>query len=166
LFRLIGAYAAVGLLMTLAAAPAVGIMAWATSTNTWVLYPVGWIAGVAACAACVVIGIRFCLVGPAIVAEDIGVVAGLNRALALSRGRSLDFFLACLVMGVVTFGLNAVSSVMIVVPFVGLIGQLVVTVTVSSLQSVFFFLLYAGARDLEGLSITTARVQAARRRHR
>lgn len=151
LVRLVGLYVVSSITVVVLVAPAVGALMWAISTESWAVGGLGVALGVASLVAVVVLGMRFFLLaGPVIVAEDVGVVAALRRSAELSRGRVVDLFLGCLVMGAVVFALNTVSSVLVILPIVGLVGQLAITIVTSSLQGVFLFLLYAGARDLEG----------------
>jgi hypothetical protein len=151
LVRLVGLYLVSSVTVVLLVMPAVFMITWAVSGESWALGGVGVLLGFGALVASVVLGMRFFLLaGPVIVAEDVGIVAALRRSAELSRGRVVDLFLACLVMGAVAFGINMVSSALVLLPVVGVLGQLAVTVALASLQGVFLFLLYAGARDLEG----------------
>jgi hypothetical protein len=150
LFRIIVAYCVMGAILSIVVAPAVGVGTWAVSSESWALGAAAVVLGCVSAVVGIFISMRFLLAGPVIVAEDVGAFAGLQRSYELTRGRFIDLFVAVLAMGAVVFGVNVVTSAIVIVPVVGLIGQLVISVILASMQSVFMFLVYAGARDLEG----------------
>lgn len=86
---------------------------------------------------------------PALVIEDLGPIAALRRSAALTRGNVVDVFIAYLVLGGCMMGVNLVTSFLGIIPIIGLIFQLVVSVLMMSYQATFMFLVYAALRDRE-----------------
>lgn len=150
LMRLMGAYLVVGIVMTAMAIPATAATIGAIATESWGLGGVALLVWVPTFVAWIYASLRLVVAGPAIVAEDLGVVDGIKRSLALTSGQVLDVFVAGLVMWAVMFGVNMATSVLSIIPLFGAVVQLVFGIVMASIQAVFMFLLYAGLRDREG----------------
>jgi hypothetical protein len=93
--------------------------------------------------------LRVAVAGPVIVAENVGILEGLRRALALTRGRTGEVFVACLVFFCFTMAVQTLLSLATLIPLLGLGIALLSMVVVPSLQMVFLYVLYAALRDRE-----------------
>ncbi len=145
--RLLVAYVVVGVAMAMCMVPAAACTAVAVPAESW---PLGLGAAALAflgVAGVCFVGLRLVAAGPALVAENLGPFAALQRSLDLTRGRVGDIFVACDVFFVVLFGLNAATTVLTILPLLGVLVQVLVGVALASLQTVFLFVLYAALRD-------------------
>jgi hypothetical protein len=95
----------------------------------------------------VFVALRLLVAGAALVIEDLGPVAALQRSVELTRGRMGDVFAASALMFVVVFAINMGTALLGLIPIVGALVQIVSGIIVGSLQSVFLVVLYAGLRD-------------------
>jgi hypothetical protein len=150
LARLMGAYIVVGAAMMALALPATVATGMAFAAESWGLGIGAMLLWMPTCIAWIYASLRLLVAGPAIVVEDLGVIDGIKRSLAMTRGHVVDIFVAGLVLWAVLFGVNMATTVISLVPIFGAMFQLVVGIVMASIQAVFMFLLYAGLRDREG----------------
>ncbi len=148
---MIGIYAVVLVVCASISLPLVATISIAAATESW---GVGGAAVLLAFPTIVAIGyasLRLFAVAPAAaVIEELGPIASMRRSLELTRGNTVDLFVAALVFGAVIFGLNMVVGILGLIPLFGLLVQLAAMVVFGSLQSVWMFLAYAGLRDRLG----------------
>jgi hypothetical protein len=145
--RLMWAYVAVGLAMSCIAMPALALSFGAFATESVGLGVVAFLTWMPTVIACIYASLRLIAVGPAIVAEDLGVMAGIRRSLELTSGNVGDVFVASLAFGAVLLGVNMAMTVLGLIPLFGLFVQFGSGIVLGSAQSVFMFLVYAALRD-------------------
>jgi len=147
--RLMGAYVVVGLAISVIAMPALAATAGAVAAESVPFGVLAFFLWMPTVIAWIYASLRLIAVGPAIVAEDVGVMAGVRRSLELTRGNVGDVFVASLVLGAVLLGVNMAMTVLGFIPLFGALVQFVSGIVIASVQSVFMFLLYAALRDRE-----------------
>ncbi|MBM4280287.1 MAG: hypothetical protein FJ137_05860 [Deltaproteobacteria bacterium] len=130
-------------------APALASGGLAVAQNSVALGLLGLFLGVVGLVAAAYGVLRLLVVGPVIVAEDVGVSAAIARSLDLTRGRVGHVLLVCVVFVAVLFVVNSAMAIVSLVPLLGLLAQCVGTIAVGSLQTVFLFVLYAALVDRE-----------------
>jgi len=148
--RLMAAYLVVGGGMTVLMAPVAAL-------GFYAMYAESFAAGGAAvallfpvCIVAFVASLRLFAAGPIVVVEDVGAIEGLRRSWAMTRGNFGDIFVAFLVFGAIMMGINIGTSILGIIPIVGMFVQLAAGVVMGSLQSVYMFLMYAALRDKQG----------------
>ena len=147
----IGVYFVGGIIGTVLMAPMFAAVGLAAVTESW-------IAGVSAAGLFVPTMLALCIFSLRVVAlapvvaviEEVGAITAMRRAIELTRGHSADLFVAALAMGAVLMGLNLLLGIVGIVPFLGIVVQLIAGVVMASLSSVWLFLVYAGLRDRSG----------------
>ncbi len=147
--RLCGAYMLMGLVAMVVFSPTM-ILAGAAVATENVAFGVG--AAMFAIPSFLVLwygSLRVMAAGPAIVAEDLGVIDAIKRSIALTEGKVTDVFVAFLVFGAVMFGVNMMVSIIGIIPLVGVLVQLGFSVAMGAFQSVFMFYVYAALKDAE-----------------
>jgi hypothetical protein len=148
--RLMGAYIFVGMVMVALAMPAITVSGLAIASESWGLGLGAMLLWMPTCIAWIYASLRLLVAGPAIVVEDLGVIDGIKRSLAMTRGNVVDIFVAGLVLWAVLFAVNMATSVISLIPILGAMFQLAISIVLGSIQAVFMFLLYAALRDREG----------------
>lgn len=149
--RLTVAYLIVGVAMTIVMAPALALSAGAVVAESWAMGGGALLLWCPTLIAIFIATLRLVAAGPAIVAEDLGAIAGLRRSMELTRGHVVaDVFVACLAFGGVLMAVNMMVSILGLITIVGMFVQLAFGVVLGSVQATFLFLLYAGLRDRQG----------------
>lgn len=147
----IGIYLFFGVLSTLLMSPVMGLGVAAAVSESWML---GGAAALVAMPCFVLLcyaSLRLLTVAPvAAVIEELGPIAALRRSLELTKGNTVDLFIAALVFGCAMFGINMVVGFFGLIPFLGIFVQLAAMVLFGALQSVWLTLAYAGLRDRLG----------------
>ncbi len=146
--RMVGAYTTIGVAMMAVCAPAALLAGVAIATESVAAGVAAFVLLMPSVIAIFYASMRMVVVGPAIVAEDLGVVAALKRSMDLTRGRVSDVFVAFLVLGAVLMGFNIVVSIVGIIPLVGAVVQIAASIVMGAVQCVFMFYVYAALRDL------------------
>jgi hypothetical protein len=103
------------------------------------------------------VGVCACLYGvfrlavmvPSAVIEELGPVQAMQRSIVLTRGKVGSVFVASLLFGAVMMGINFATMLVGMIPLLGALVQLGVSIVLGSLQSAFAFSLYAALKDTE-----------------
>jgi len=106
--------------------------------------------GLGSLCAATYLGIRWAVVAQAITLEDCGAVDGLTRSSDLVTGRWWPVFGISLLFGLISFGVELVSSGFGLIPGLGVVFELAISVFAAALGSSFGFCLYAGLVHDEG----------------
>lgn len=150
LMRLVGAYLVVSVGIAAITVPAGVASVAAVANESWSIGAVALLLWAPTIVTWIYASLRLIVAGPAIVAEDLGVMDGIQRSIALTRGNVGDVFVAGLVVGAVLMCVNMATSILGIIPLFGIFVQLVSGIVMASIQAVFMFLLYAALRDREG----------------
>ena len=148
--RMIGAYAIIGLCLSVLYVPAVGAAIYAVEAESFAIGGIAFVLFLPALVATFLVSLRVMPAGPAIVIEDLGMIDGLKRAIELTRGNTVDVFIAMLVLMGVMMGVNIATSIIGIIPLVGALVQLAVGVVIGAYQQIYIMLVYAGLRDRNG----------------
>ena len=97
----------------------------------------------------VYVSLRIFAFAPAVVVEELGPIAAIKRSFELTSGRVTDVFLSMLVLGGVYFAINIGTSILGIIPILGALLQMGISMVMVSFQVAYMFHVYAGLRDAE-----------------
>jgi hypothetical protein len=94
--------------------------------------------------------LRLVLALVATVVDELGPIAAIARGWQISRGSMLDYLVATLLMMIASAGLSVLSSIVMIVPVLGWLAAIFITLVSMVAPAVWLVLAYAGLSDRVG----------------
>lgn len=146
----LGVALVLALVLAACSAPVVALVSAAAAEGSFALgaaaLPVGTVLFVVA----MFLMLRFGLALVAAVVDELGPIAALARSWQVTRGAMADYTVAALLLGVATTGLSVLATVVLVVPVLGQIAAVLITLLSLVAPQVWLVLAYAGLSDRVG----------------
>jgi hypothetical protein len=146
----LGVALVLALVLAACTAPVVALVSAAAAEGSWALgvaaLPVGTVLFLVAA----FLMLRFGLGLVAAVVDELSPIAALARSWQVTRGAMADYTVAALLLGVATTGLSVLATVVFVVPVLGQIAAVLLTLVSLVAPQVWLVLAYAGLSDRAG----------------